>query len=510
MTSKKNKFLSTTLSVTLVIFLSKGIGFVREMIMAYYFGRGMATDAYNSAYSLFYLPVLLFSSCVTSTLVPLYIQSENSLGRDAANRFGSNTLNLFMAFALGVSALMTAFARPLVRIVYPGFSGEAFDLTVSLSRVMFPALLFFVAGIVLSTILNAQEHYLAAQLTGFPLSFSLITAAILFNGTGGIRAQAWGVFIAGVLQVAILCPALRKDFRYSFTFDIRDAGFRKLIILAVPAVLSMAVNELNHMIDRMLASALNAGDISSMAYAFKIVMFMMGVIVVPLTTIAFSNMSRTAANKNIKAFSEQVRDSVALLSSVIFPLVMIAAVCSKEIIRLAYFRGQFDETSVLLTGEVFLFYVVGVPFYGLRDIMNRVYHSLQDTKTPMIVACVSMAVNIALNLVLRRAMGVNGLAFATTVAALIGVILLSSGIERRIRGTFNRAFASDMLRILVSSAFALAVSFAVSRLIPPWTGTFKVFLWLAVVAGCGLTAYVAACFALGVKQLRRLISLIKR
>lgn len=510
MSSNKDKALGTTLSVTLVIILSKGIGFVREMIMAYYFGRGSVTDAYNSAYSLFYLPVLLFSSCVTSTLVPLYIRREHELGREEANRFGSNTLNLFMVCALIVSALMTAFARPLVRIVYPGFAGEVFALTVELSRIMFPALLFFVAGIVLSTILNAQEHYLAAQLTGFPLSFSLITAAILFNGTTGIRAQAWGVLIAGVLQVVILCPALHKDFRYYPTLRPRDAGFKRLMILAVPAVLSMAVNELNHMIDRMLASSLNAGDISSMTYAFKIVMFMMGVIVVPLTTIAFSNMSRTAAKKDKAAFTGQVRESVALLSSVIFPLVMIAAVCSQQIIRLAYFRGQFDETSVILTGEVFLFYVIGVPFYGLRDLMNRVYHSLEDTRTPMTVACVSMAINIALNLILRRVMGVNGLAFATTVAALTGVVLLSTGIEKRIHGLFNREFASDMVRILASSLFALAVSFAVSKLLPQWMGTFRVFLRLAIVGCSGLIAYAAACLALGVRQLKRLLSLIKR
>lgn len=510
MASRKDKLMKTTLSVTLIIIFSKAVGFVREMIIAYYFGRNMVTDAYNSAYSLFYLPVLLFSSCVTSTLVPLYIRRENELGRDGANRFASNTLNLFASLSVLISILMVIFARPLVSVVYPGFSGEAFDLTVSLGRIMFPALVFFVAGIVLSTVLNAQEHYLAAQLTGIPLSVSLISAAILFHSTSGIRAQAWGILAAGVLQVVILLPALRKDFRYHPVFMPKDKHFRHLLYLAVPAILSMAVNELNHMIDRMLASTLNAGDISSMTYAFKLIMFMMGVLVVPLETISFSRMSKEAAKKNPAALIPQIQNSVSLLVCAILPIVCVAAASSNQIIRLAYARGQFDETSVFLTGQVFLFYVVGVPFYGLRDMMNRVYHSLEDTKTPMLIACVSMALNIVMNLILRGVMGVNGLAFATAIAALLGVVLLTRGIQKRVGNVFDRAFMADLLKILFASALAFAVAFFLSRVLPDWHGTLPVLGWLAIVGGSSILVYVCACLALKVKQIRGLLSLVKR
>ena len=505
MASKSNHLMRTTLSVTLVIFVSKAIGFIREMIMAYYFGRDCITDAYNSAYSLFSLPVLLFSSCVTSTLVPLYIRRENELGPEGAHRFASNTLNLFATFSLLISLFMMLFAGPLVHIVYPGFSEEAHDLTVTLSRIMFPALVFFVAAIVLSTVLNAQEHYLAAQLTGLPLSFALITAAVLFSGTVGIRAQA-----SGILQIVILLPALRHDFRYYPTFNLHDKHFRRLMTLAVPSVLSMAVNELNHMIDRMLASTLNAGDISSMTYAFKLIMFMTGVLVVPLTTISFSKMSKQAANKNVSALIPQVRRSIALLAFVILPVVCIAGVCSEQVIRLAYGRGRFDEESVRLTGQVFLFYVIGVPFYSMRDLMNRVYHSMENTKTPMIIACISMALNIVLNLILRGVMGVNGLAFATSVAALIGCILLARGITQRIGRVFNRKFVLELAKIAFSSALALVASLCMSRLLPDWRGTLPVIGWLILVALPGAVVYILSCLALNVKQCGRILSILKR
>jgi len=454
--------------------------------------------------------VLLFSSCITSTLVPLYIKQEQSLGRESANRFASNTLNIFMLAAVIVSALMFAFAPQLVTVVYPGFDGDSFSLTVTLSRIMYPTLIFFVAGLVLSSLLNAQEHYLAAQLTGFPLSFSLILAAILFSDSFGIHAQAWGVVIAGALQVVILWPTLRKSYRYSPVLNVKDSSFLSLLVLAAPSVLSMAVNELNHMVDRMLASGLNAGDISAMSYAFKLIMFMLGVLVVPLTTISFSKMSKEAAKRDETAVIPHVQRSFLLLFAVIVPIVCMAAVCSEDVIRLAYGRGAFGNDSVVITGAVFMFYVVGVPFFGIRDLLNRVFHSLQDTKTPMIIACVSMAVNICLNLVLRKLMGVNGLAFATAVAALVGVILLMYRLSRRIKNVFDKPFCIEIIKHALASGVSLAAALVIKSVLPTQNGILFELLRVVAICGTALIAYSAACALLRVKLAQRVLSLLKR
>ena len=510
MALKKDKLVSQTLSVTLIILFSKGIGFIREMIMANYFGRNWITDAYNSAYSLFYLPVLLFSSCITSNLVPLYIKKENALGHDSANRFASNALNVFLFFSLIISTVMMVFAPELVGLVYPGFDGETFRLTTHLSRIMYPALIFFVAGIVLSTVLNAQEHFIAAQLTGLPLSFALIFAAVFLSDSYGIHAQAWGVFAAGVLQIVILYPTLRKSYRYSLSLKINDPDFKHLCILAVPALLSMAVNELNHMIDRMLASSLNPGDISAMTYAFKLITFMIGVLVVPLTTISFSKMSKEAVKKDNSAIIPHIHKSLSLLLFAILPIVMMASVCSEDIIRLAYGRGQFDEESVKITGVVFMFYVIGVPFFGVRDLLNRVFHSLQDTKTPMIIAAVSMAVNIVLNLILRKYMGVNGLAFATAIAALIGVGLLFFRLSQRIRNVFNISFALEIIKIVFSSALTLASCIFLTSIVPGGTTLIQTLIRLVIVCGLSAIVYLISMIVLRASAVKGFLALLKR
>ena len=176
------------MAVTLVIFVSKAGGFLREIVMTAYYGASAQMDAYNMAYSLYYVPVLLFNSCITSTLVPLYVQLRKDGSPRRLNRFSCNVVNLFAFFSISVSILMYFLAGPLVRLTAHGFDPAQQRLTAELLQRMLPSLAFIVVSIVLSSILNAREKYLAAQLTGFPLTFSLLIATVGFSRTAGIRA----------------------------------------------------------------------------------------------------------------------------------------------------------------------------------------------------------------------------------------------------------------------------------------------------------------------------------
>ena len=504
--------LSSTLSVTLIILFSKAVGFVREMIMAAYFGADIVTDSYNAAYSLFYLPVLLFSSCITSTLVPQYIRCERDAGIKQANRFASNSLTVFCVAALAVSLIMFFLSDTLVALVYPGFNPLAHKDAVSLTRIMLPALVFFTAGLVLSSLLNAREKYVAAQLTGLPLSVAEITLAVLLSRKYGIVTQAWGVILAGFLQIIILIPFL-GGLKLRPYFNFNDKYLKKVLILALPAVLAMAVNELNHMVDRMLASGLRPGDISAMSYAFKLIMFMMGVLVVPLTTVSFSKLSKTSAKNDPESVIPMVRSSMSMLLMWVLPIVIIAGAQHMHIIRFAYGRGRFVEENVRVTGLVFLCYVAGLPFFGLRDLTNRVYHAFEDTKTPMFISVASVVLNI-LNLILRKLMGVYGLALATVFAALFGVVLLFSLLGRHVTGVFDRSFIMEMVRTLLLNIPLALAAFGLDALIPPAFGTLRVFLRLALVSVCCLAVYILCILLLGGKRekaaLKQLKGLIKR
>lgn len=506
--ARKDKFLKATALVTAVIMLSKVCGLARDIITAGYFGTGVENDAYASAYSLFYLPVLLFNSCITATMVPLYVEERQKMGDTHSNQFASNALNLFSIAALIIAALMFLFVRPLVSLLFH-FDAAGIELTVKLTRIMMLGLVFNVASIVLASLLNAMEKFIAAQLTGFPLSFAVIIAAVGFSPKYGIAAIAWGVFAASVLQVVVLIPAMMGWFTYEPRIDLYDKRFHLLLHLAVPAVLSMGISEINHMIDRSLASGLATGSISAMNYAYKLITFLLGILMVPLTTVMFSRMSRLAANDDRHGVRDVLKQSIVTILLVTLPILAVAMVMAVDVVKMIFMRGSFTIDSAYLTGNVLLFYLVGLPAFGLRDLLNRTFHSVQDTKTPFRVACLVVGLNVALNLILRKFMQARGLALATSIASYIGMIVMFIRLRRRLGGLGMKAILPDLIKLLIAAGAAAAMCAFMGRVLPDSMTTLGVFARLVAATTASFIVYFAACILLRVRCLRSTIAALR-
>lgn len=507
--ARKDKLIRTTALVTVVIILSKMFGLMRDVITAGYFGTGVENDAYASAYTLFYFPVLLFNSCITATIVPLFVEEREKYSLKHSNHFASNALNLFILAALIISAVMYAFAEPIVNLIYR-FDAEGIALTVKLTRIMMLGLAFNVASIVISSLLNAMEKFMAAQLTGFPLSVAVIVAVVAFSGRCGIEAVAWGVFAASVLQVVVLIPFLFGWFNYEPVIDLKDKRFHRLLKLAGPAVLSMGISEINHLIDRSLASGLPVGSISAMNYAYKLITFLLGVLMVPLTTIMFSRMSKQAADDNQQGVLSSLRRSIVLISLVALPIVAIAMVLSNDVVKMIYMRGNFTLESVLLTGSVLLFYLIGVPSFGMRDYLNRTFHAIQDTKTPFAVACFTVCLNIILNLILRRFMGARGLALATSLSSYVGSMTMFVLLRKRMGRLGMKRIAGELVKIVLATLVAAIVCMLMNHLLPEAVGTLRVFVRLVIATAVSGVAYLATCLALRVRALNEMLGGLMR
>ena len=492
--------------VTLVIILSKAIGFLREAVVAGYFGTSLESDAYYSAYTVFYLPVLLFNSCITSTLLPVYTQARERRGAACANRFASNALNIFALFSLAVAAVMYALAEPLVRVIYSGYEAQAVQLTARLVRIMALTLTFNITSIGLASLLNAREKYIAAQITGFPLSVAVILAAVALSPTFGVEAMAWGVFAANVLQTMTLLPFMRGWFTYTPRLDFRDRRFRRLMTLAGPAILSMAVSELNHMIDQWRASFGLEGDVSALNYGYKVITLLTGVVIVPLTTIMFSRMSKMVANDDRRGILAIVRRSTVVIALVMAPIVAVCVVMNQDVIKALYMDGRFSQESVAVTSGVFLFYVIGVMGFGLRDLLNRTFHAMQDTRTTMFVSMGIVAANVILNSILHPIMGVRGLALATTISGTGGMCVLFYLLKRRMRHLGLRRIVPDLAKIALCALLAAAAAWFAGRALPPAQGRLSAIVRL-LAAGCGAVGvYGLAALAMGVSPLKEFLN----
>ena len=503
--ARKNKLLQTTVLVTLVIIASKAVGFIREMVAAHYFGTKTEYDAYVAAYALFYVPVMLLNSCITSTLVPMYTEARTRRGDLRADRFASNTINILALIALGVTVAMLLLAGPLVRIVYSGYEPWKAQLTTELVRTMVLTLAFNITSISLASLLNAREKYIAAQITGFPLSFAIIAAAMLFAGQYGVRALGWGVFAANVLQTLVLVPFMCGWFHYRPVINFRDRRFRRLLALAGPAVLSMAVSELNHMVDQWRASSGNPGDVSALSYGYKVITLLTGVVIVPLTTIMFSRMSQLVARNDRRGILQIVRRSTVTIAMVMVPIIAICAVGNQDVIKALYLSGEFGLQSAAVTASVFLFYVIGVLGFGLRDLLNRTFHAMQDTRTTMYVSAGIVVANVILNNIFHSLMGVRGLALATTVSGTGGMLVLFYLLRRKLRHLGIRRILPDMAKIFLASGLTAVAALGMGSLMPEAQTRGLAILRVLAMGFAGMGVYLLAALALGITPLKEFI-----
>ena len=507
--SKKEMVFRSTMLVTLVIILSKAFGFMRDIVTTAQFGLSMQNDAYTAAYSLFYVPVLLFNSCISATLIPLYTEAREKKGLRRAERFASNSINMFALSSLIVTALMCLFARPLVHLVYHGFEPEKIALTAKLARIMLLGLVFNVTSISLASLLNAGEKYIAAQLTGFPLSLCVIAATWFFSGRYGIQALAWGVFCANVLQMLILIPFLGGWFHYRPILNFRDKRFHRLMLLALPALLSMGVSELNHMIDHALASSLQEGTMTAMSSAYRLITFLQGILIVPLITIMFSKMSRRVALGDAPGACRMLMRSMMELGLVVLPVVAIGIVLSGDVIQFAYMRGNFKPEDVPRTAGIMTFYLLGLPAFGMRDFMNRLFHAMKDTVKPFRVSLVVVAVNLTGNLILRRLMGANGLALATSIAGYVGAIMLIVLLWRKFGDLGLRGILVDLAKVTLAVTVCAVCCRLLSGVIPPAHTTLQTLGRLAICAGGSAIVYIVCCILLRVNALKGLFATIR-
>ena len=413
-----NQPMKTAMVVTVIIALSKLTGFVREMIMAAVFGRGIESDAYVAAYGILSIMTLLFSAGISSTFIPVYVRAQLRDGQRAADHYASNILTLYLlAGALG-SVLAYIFAPSLCALVFRAPQG--LDLTIELTRLMYPTLAFYAMTGVLYNILNARERFIPEQLMGFMLSGLVITACLVYRD---IHAVAVSVALVGCAQFLLMLPFLRGHFHYYPKLNFKDKRLGRTFMLAIPALISLALGEINHQVDCAIGSSLGNGVITALNKSYALVATVLGVMVVPITTIMFSRLSKIAVNQNKRLFIDSVRSSLETIMLVTLPIIVITIFLRNDVIALAYQRGAFTAADTDFTAPVFAFYIAGVLAFGMRNFLIRVFYALQDTRTPMIIGIICVSMNIGLDFLLAPVFGVVGIVIATTVSGLIGAMI---------------------------------------------------------------------------------------
>jgi putative peptidoglycan lipid II flippase len=417
------------ISVGGLTLLSRAAGFLRDVLLGAVLGAGLLADAFFVAQRLpNHFRTIFGEGAFNSAYVPSYLRVLQSEGLARARLFSGQIFLGLLASQILVAALAFAFTPYLIDVLAPGFRADPqkFALTVTLTRITFPYLLFITLVTLQSGTLNAHGHFAAAAFTPVLMNLSMIIflgMAFLFTNAG--LAASWGLTISGVLQLVLTsATAHRAGIFERFARPAMTQHIKRFLATLGPAVIGSAGTQIALFADTIIGSMLPTGGVSSIYYADRIYQLPLAVIGIAAGTVLLPEMSRLfAAGKPGAALHVQNR-TMALSLALTAPFFIAFIMIPDEIMRGAFQRGSFTAQAASASAAVLTAYGFGLVAIVLLRSAVASFQAQGDTKTPMLISLAAVAVNVGLKIVLFKPFGAPGLAAATAAGAWINLAAL--------------------------------------------------------------------------------------
>jgi putative peptidoglycan lipid II flippase len=509
---------ATLLAVTTVA--SRGLGLVREVIVAALFGASDAKAAYVIGYYVpFFVQRLLIGGTLSIVLIPTL--ADLIARRDEAE-LGRVTSYLFTAvLVLGVVMVVAGqlLAPSLIRLAAPGFAERPgqLELTISLTRVNFLSMFFLALAVFATAYLQALQRFVVPSLA--PLIFNIVTIAgtVWLGPRMGIMGLAVAWIAGAAAQFFVQAPALsRLGFQYRIAFAWDHPAVRRVGRLALPAMFGLAIVEINAYVGRFFASLLPAAPgvnaVAALDYAFQVVQAPVGILAISVATVLFPGMSQIAASGDRDRLSETTSLGLRSLVFLVLPISAALILFSIPFVQLIFQRGQFGPAATTEVAGCLAAYAVGLVPMAAYYVITRTFYALHDMRTPVMIGLVAVVLNAILDYVLMRVMGVAGIALATALVTFVNVSLLMGAVGRRVGGLDGRRIALSAFRVIVAAAVAFGVALVLVHFIPvnPAARGLERLLVLGAAMGVAAVVYLAVCAVLRVEELSFLKDLVRR
>lgn len=454
--SNKLKNYTTLLFMISATLIGKVLGMAREMFLAYHYGSGPEAIAFMTASR---LPLNFFDlalgAAIGSAFIPTFNEIRMRRGESDGLKFANQFVNLMALAATGVTALGVSFAPFFVRIIAGGLEAGSYtySLTVSLTRMMFPMLIFTAMAFTFVGILQSYGEFNIPAAISILSNLVMILYFILFNDRFGVEGMAIAMIIGWFLQMFIQLPVLRKKgYRYRPTLVFAKKDMMKVGTLMLPILISTWAQPINVMINTYLALFIDGGSaMAILEYANKVFIIIAGVIILAITNISFPSMSQFIVDEDTNGFAGIVQQALRMIIFFMTPITVGVCIFSPLIVQVLYERGDFTSADSAATSQALIFYALGIVFYGVRELLSKAFYSAKDTKTPMRVAFIGISFNIGMSIVLAQTMEANGLALAASLSALLMAVMLLSQFDRKIHKLVSGQEAAYAIKALVGS-----------------------------------------------------------
>lgn len=457
--NKSPSVLKAAWIIAVVTIVSKLIGFVRDIIIANYYGAAMVSDAYYYAYQIPSLSLILLGGvggpfhsatvAIFSKLIP-NLQEKPS---EYVNKLYSTFMTATIIFFLALSAIMFIFPRQIMGLIISGGSPDMINLAATHLKIMTPLLV--IGGIVgiYYGILIIYRQFMLSNLSPIIMSLAIIGVVIAAPSDQKGYALAWATTIGAILQLIIQYPNIRKlgyKLKPNFAFT-NNPEFKEICELLFPAVLSSTVGQIHIYVDMFFTSSISEGAWTAIGYANRVFQFPVGILVTAFLVPLFPIFAKLVADKDYNGIKNYFNKGVGVLFFGAIPIIIGILVVGMDAVRLVFERGLFDEKATFMVTEALWFLSVSIIPYVFRDSITRVYYSFNDSKTPFVVAFSSIVLKLVLNYVLISKMhfGIGGITLSTSLVTLFNACVLGMFITKKMDMDYKSLFI-NLLKMVVA------------------------------------------------------------
>ena len=505
--TKGTRIIKSAFGISMATLLSRILGYIRDALNASLFGAGFISDAYFAAYRIpNMLRDLLAEGALSSAFIPTFTEYQSTKDKKETWELTSVVFNALLILFSVLIILGEVFSPLIVKFMAPGFTRDAFILSVKLLRIMFPFIAFLSFAALFMGILNSNGNFIIPALA--PAIFNIVI--IIFGvficpvfGNNPEKQIIWwsvGSLLAGLAQALFQLPSLIKvGIRYKFIFSLKHPGLRKIFSLMLPTIFSNSITHINVIfVNTMIASLLGEAVITYLYYGFRIMQLPLGIFGYAIATATFPIVSLYAAKKDFTSLKNTVTFSLCNIFFITIPAAAGLIALSLPINKLLFFRGRFTYDAVLATSYISSLYCVGLFAIASSRIIIQTFYALNDSITPVKIGVLTIALNIIFSLILIEPFKYYGLAIANSVTSIIQFLLLLYLLGKKIGDIDKKRILNSFYKI-----------FAVSCIMGLLTWQFSYLIKQTVIQVCasiifGAVIYIAMAYIFKIEELKNL------
>ncbi|MGI6450093.1 MAG: murein biosynthesis integral membrane protein MurJ [Desulfitobacteriia bacterium] len=498
-------------TVTLLTVLAKLFSLWNTQTYLTHFGTGPYVEMYTLALS---LPLIIFNglgTALTVVVIPIFAGYLGKSEEGKAHAFLNNLISLMVLATIILSLVGIALSPTIIKFTRFGQIDAGFGAFAL--AVMFPIIIFYSLNYILQGVLQSYQKYNMPAIVSIPYSLTVILYVYLLGDKFGVRGLVIATFIGLSLQALILIPpARRQGYRYRPSFNYQNEDIRKAFSLMLPVIFGTAAYQVNMLFGNLLATGFPSG-IVILTTVYNLTLVMSLSYIYSLTAVYFPRFSVLAAKNDLEGIGQNLTTLLKVLIFTLLPAAVGLSLIGEELIDLIYGYGKFTPADVKAAGLVMALYSLGIIGIGLKEVIDRVFYSLQDTKTPILNGVLVAATNISVTLILIRFLEFKGIALGYSISVLAGGLMMLYLSGRRLKNLDYSQILSLLLKTgLACLIMALAVILTAKGTASLWPGTAVhwkfIRLILPVTAG-GVTYFLAAYF-LGIKEAKEFIAAFSR